>query len=64
MPQNHHNDHYSLYYDMCGQLLQYNVINPCKRKSYYICGKLRVTFVVGSGYYVCRKLITFVDLLH
>ena len=40
-----------------------NVINPCKRNSYYICGKSRVTFVVGSSYYVCGKCITLVGLL-
>lgn len=27
-----------------------NVINPCSRNSYCICGKSRVTFVVGSGH--------------
>ena len=36
-----------------------NVINPCKRNSYYICGKLPITFVVGSGSYVCGKCIAF-----
>ena len=32
-----------------------NVINPCKLNSHYICGKSRVTFAVGSGYYLCEK---------
>lgn len=41
-----------------------NVINPCSRNSYCICGKSRVTFVVGSGCYVCGKCITLVGLLH
>ena len=40
-----------------------NVINPCKCNSSYICGKSRVTFVVGSGYYVCGKCVTLVGLL-
>ena len=39
-----------------------NVINPCKCHCYYIC--VHPTFVVGSGYYVCGKCITFVGLLH
>jgi len=51
------------YYSLDFHLPTYVIIS-CKCNSYYICGKLCVTFVVGSCYYVCGKFIIFAGLLY